>query len=232
MKKVKIYIDSADKKVLLSLADNKEVKGFTTNPSFMKLAGVKNYEKFAKEVLQKIKKPISFEVIADDFDEMEKQARLISSWGKNVFVKIPITNTDGKSTYSLIEKLSIDKIKLNITAITTVAQVKKIIPAVNSKTKTIISVFAGRIADTGRDPSPIMSSCAKIIKGYKNIELLWASYREPFNVIQAEKVSCDIITVKSDFLSKKGNFKRSLVDVSLDTVKQFYKDAHDSNFKL
>jgi transaldolase len=232
-KKIKIFIDSADTKTILGFAKNLHVKGFTTNPSFMRLAGVVDYKKFAKNILKNIKGlPISFEVIADDFASMENQARLLASWGKNVYVKIPITNTKKESSFDLVKKLSDDKIKLNITAVTTFGQIKKIAPAINPKTPAIISIFAGRIADTGKDPAPIVIKSAQYLKKFKNIKLLWASYREIINFVQAEKCGCDIITVRPDLIEKLKDLGKPLLEVSLDTVRKFYKDANDSKYKL
>jgi len=231
--KIKIFADGADKKSILLLAKKSWVKGFTTNPTLMRKAGITNYQAFAKEILAKIKiKPISFEVFSDDFSEMERQAKLIASWGKNVYIKIPITNTKGKSSSALIKKLSKEGIKLNITAIFTLLQIKHILPALSKKTPVIISVFAGRIADTGKDPMPLMKTAKKLLKKYPKAELLWASPRELLNIFQAEKTGCDIITVQPDILAKSALIGKNLKTFSLETVKMFYEDAKSVGYKL
>ena len=232
-KKIKIYADGSNFQEMINLNQDNKIKGFTTNPSLMKKEGVKNYEKFAKEILKKIKsKPISFEVFSDNLDKMELEALKISKWGKNVFVKIPITNSKGKSTAKLIHKLNSLGINCNITAIFTISQVKHLIKNVNFKSKNIFSIFAGRIADTGKDPKKIILETIKLTKKIKKIEILWASVREPFNLIQAENYGCHIITVTPDIIKKTNKFNYSLSQYSIDTVKQFYIDAKKSKFKL
>ena len=209
------------------------IKGLTTNPSLMKKAGILDYQKFALEILSEIKeKPISFEVFSDEFDEMENQARIINSWAKNVYVKIPITNTKQISSFSLINKLSNDNIKLNITAITTAAPGKKILPSLNKNTPSIISVFAGRIADTGNDPLPVMKECLEILKDYPKAELLWASPRELLNIFQAEDIGCNIITVTKNIIDKFKFINYDLDQYSLDTVKDFYNDSLMAKYKI
>ena len=231
--KVKIFSDGADKKDMLDMNSKNFIKGLTTNPTLMKKAGIKDYEAFAKDILSTIKeKPISFEVFSDDFNEMEKQAMEITSWADNVYVKIPITNTKKESSKELIQRLAEKKVKLNITAIMTLDQVKTVLSVLNNKVPSIISVFAGRIADTGKDPVPLMKECLKEMKINSKSELLWASPREFLNIIQADQIGCHIITVTKDIIKKSQFFNYDLEDYSLDTVKMFYKDAEDANFKI
>lgn len=220
---IKIFADGADLNEMIRIYKEGMVQGFTTNPTLMKKAGVKDYETFAKLILKEIPDlPISFEVFSDDFDEMEIEVKKIASWGNNVYVKIPITNTKGESTYSLVKRLSDDGIKLNITAILTLKQVKHILPALSGKN--IISVFAGRIADTGRNPIPIMRNAKYELQLSENM-LLWASCREVYNIIQAEECNCDIITVTSDILKKLPMLGKDLEELSLETVRMFYNDS-------
>ncbi len=231
--KIKIFSDGADKKEMLDMNSKTLIKGFTTNPSLMKKTGIKNYEAFAKDILSIIKeKPISFEVFSDDFDEMEKQAIKIASWADNVYVKIPITNTKKQNSANLIKRLSEKKVKLNITAIMTLDQVKTAIKMLDKKIPNIISVFAGRIADTGRDPIPIMKDCLNEVKNNPNSELLWASSRELLNIIQADSIGCHIITVTNDIINKLKLINLDLEEYSLNTVKAFYKDASEANFNI
>jgi len=231
--KVKIFCDGADKKDMLEMNNKTFIKGLTTNPSLMKKAGIKDYEVFAKDILSTIKeKPISFEVFSDDFNEMEKQAMKITSWADNVYVKIPITNTKKESSKELIKRLAKKKIKLNITAIFTVDQVKTTLSALDNNVPSIISVFCGRIADTGRDPIPLMSDCLKEMKINSKSELLWASPRELFNIIQADQIGCHIITVTKDVIKKLQFINYNLEEYSLDTVKMFHKDAVEAGFKI
>ena len=231
--KVKIFSDGADKEDMLDMASKIFIRGLTTNPTLMKKAGIKDYEAFAKDILSTIKeKPISFEVFSDDFDEMEKQAMKITSWADNVYVKIPVTNTKKESSKELIKRLVEKKIKLNITAIMTLDQVKTVLSVLENKVPSIISVFAGRIADTGRDPIPLMNDCLKEMKINSNSELLWASPRELLNIIQADQIGCHIITVTKDIIKKLQFIDYDLKDYSLDTVKMFYKDAVDAGFKI
>lgn len=231
--KIKIFADGADKNEILKYFNEKFIKGFTTNPTLMKKDGVTNYELFAKEILNKIiDLPVSFEVFSDDFKSMEREARIIDSWGKNVYVKIPITNTKCESSIPLIKKLSLEGISLNITAMLTIDQVEDVAKALSPNTKAIVSVFAGRIADTGRNPIPIMKESARILKNNPNHELLWASCREILNIFQAEECGCDIITVTYDILKKLPIIGKDLNKLSLDTVKMFYNDAQSTGFKI
>ena len=231
--KVKIFSDGADKKDMLEMNSKTFIKGLTTNPSLMKKAGIKDYETFAKDILSTIKeKPISFEVFSDDFDDMEKQAMEIASWAANVYVKIPITNTKKESSKELVQRLAKKKVKLNITAIMTLDQVKTVLSVLDNKVPGVISVFAGRIADTGKDPIPLMKECLKEMKINPKSELLWASPRELLNIIQADQIGCHIITVTKDIIKKLQFIDYDLKDYSLDTVKIFYKDAVDAGFKI
>jgi len=224
--KIKIFADGANVIEMKRVYGEGIVKGFTTNPTLMKKDGVTDYVTFAKDVLTVIKDmPISFEVFSDDFDSMEKQARLIGSWGENVYIKIPVTNTKGETSYELIKKLTSDGLKLNITAIMTTEQVEKVMDSISENTKTIISVFAGRIADTGRDPIPYMKRSLEIVKKNSNAELLWASSRELLNIIQADECGCDIVTVTNDIIKKLIMINKDLDELSLDTVNMFYNDA-------
>lgn len=231
--KIKIFADGANVDEMEGLYKGGIVKGFTTNPTLMKKDGVKNYKEFAIEVLRRIPDlPISFEVFSDDFESMEKEAREINSWGSNVYVKIPITNTKGESSGNLIRKLSNDGINLNVTAILTTEQVKKVVQSITEKSKTIISVFAGRAADTGRNPIPIIEESLNIIRSSPNAELLWASSRELLNIFQAEECGCHIITVTNDLLKKLRMVGKDLDELSLDTVKMFYNDAVSVGYKI
>ena len=230
--KIKIYADGSDKNEMIKLyKNNKIISGFTTNPSLMRKAGVLNYLEFLQEVTSVIKDvPISFEVFADDLVEMEKQAEIISSYGNNIFVKIPVTNTKGESTKELIKKLLDKNIKVNITAVMTRKQIKELIPFMKSSTDVILSVFAGRIADTGIDPKSIVKYAIK--NKSTNVQVLWASPREVYNVYEADKISCDIITITVDLINKLSLSNKSLQEYSLDTVKMFYNDARASNYSL
>ena len=231
--KIKIFSDGADKEDMLNMNSKNFIKGLTTNPSLMKKAGIKDYEVFAKDILSTIKKkPISFEVFSDDFDAMEKQAMKITSWADNVYVKIPVTNTKKQSSKELIRRLADKKVKLNITAIMTTDQVKTVLSVLNKNVPSIISVFAGRIADTGRDPIPLMKDCLNEMKINLKSELLWASPRELLNIIQADQIGCHIITVTKDIIKKLQFINYNLEEYSLDTVKTFYKDAVDANFNI
>jgi len=231
--KVKIFADGADKAGMLEMASKSFVKGLTTNPTLMKKAGIVDYKAFALEILSEIKeKPISFEVFSDDFDEMEKQALEIASWGENVYVKLPITNTKGEPIYNLISKLAIKKVKLNVTAIMTLEQVKNVVSNLNPSVPSYVSVFAGRIADTGRDPLPLMIDCVSALKANPLAELIWASPRELFNIFQADQIGCQVITVTNDVLKKLDLVGKDLNDYSLDTVKMFYNDAKSAGFSI
>ncbi len=232
--KIKIFADGANLSSMLELYKTGFIKGFTTNPTLMRKDGVKIYEEFAKSVLREIKDlPISFEVFADDFNSMEMEAKKIFSWGENVYVKIPITNTKGESSINLIRKLSSEGLSLNVTAMLTLEQVKDVVNAVDNNSRTIISVFAGRIADTGRDPIPIMTEAREIINRSKSTaELLWASSRELLNIIHAENCKCDVITVTNDLLKKIPLIGKNLSELSLDTVKMFNNDAVTAGYKI
>lgn len=230
---VQLYADGAEKAAMLELAKKPFVKGFTTNPTLMRKGGVTDYVAFAKEIVAAIPdKPISFEVFSDEFPEMERQAKLISSWGDNVYVKIPITNTKGESSIPLIKKLVAQKIKVNVTAILTLAQVKAVADVLSPKISSVVSVFAGRIADTGRDPVPVMKKAKQLLAKNKKAELLWASTREVFNILQAESVGCHIITVPNDILKKLDKLGYDLGALSLDTVKMFYRDGTEAGYRL
>ena len=231
--KIKIFCDSANFKTIKKMSKNPLVKGFTTNPSLMKLSGAKNYEKYSKKLLKVCKnKPISFEVFADDAKEMVQQALKIRSWGKNVYVKIPVINTKGIFSGKAIRQLGDKKINLNITAVYTIAQVRKIIKNINKNSKVIISIFAGRMADAGNDPVPIIKESVKLTKKIKNVEILWASTREAYNYIQAKDYKCSIITMPPTIIEKISKFGKTLNSLSLETVKKFFLDSKKSNFKL
>jgi transaldolase len=230
---IKIFADGADIAGILELAENPLVKGFTTTPTLMHRAGVVEYERFAREVLDVVREvPVSFEVIADTFDDMARQARRIATWADNVYVKIPITNTSAESSVDLIRDLTADGLKLNVTALTTLEQVEAMSSALSPAVPSIVSVFAGRIADTGVDPVPVMEESLKILAPLPDAELLWASPRELLNVVQAEKCGCHIITVTHDLLRKLSGLGRDLAAVSLDTVTMFHDDAVSSGLTL
>jgi len=231
--KIKLFADGADLSAMKEAYREGVVKGFTTNPTLMKKAGITDYEAFAKDVLSEITDlPISFEVFSDKFEAMEQEARKIASWGPNVNIKIPITNTKGESSVPLIKKLSADGLSLNVTAILTLEQVKAVAGALTDGVKSIVSVFAGRIADTGRDPVPYMTEAAAILKSRPSVELLWASSRELLNIFQAQQCGCHIITVTNDILKKLSMVGKDLTALSLDTVKMFYHDARSSGYRL
>ena len=232
--KIQIFADGADKAGILELNAKPYVKGMTTNPSLMKKSGVKDYEAFAREILQSVTaKPISFEVFSDEFAEMRRQAAKIKTWGKNVYVKIPITNSRGESSLPLIRDLAQEGVKLNITAILTLKQVEGVAGALNPAIPSVVSVFAGRIADTGVDPMPAMRACGPLLKGQPKAELLWASTREVLNIFQAEETGCKIITVPHDIIAKAVKMVGTdLAEVSLDTVKGFLKDTTEAGFKI
>lgn len=231
--KVKIFADGAEKAGILELYRQPWIRGFTTNPTLMRKAGVVDYRAFAKEILQVVSdRPISFEVFSDDFEEMERQAREIAAWGDNVYVKIPITNTRGASSKELAQRLADRQIKLNLTALLTLEQVKHIAPALKHSPAAYISVFAGRIADTGRDPVPLMREAVEFLKAFPNIELIWASPRELLNLFQADAIGCHIITITHDMLQKLSLIGRDLDEYSLDTVKMFHHDALKAGFDL
>ena len=230
---IKIFADGADLDGMLKLYANPHIKGFTTNPTLMRKAGIKDYAAFAGEVLGAIPdRPVSLEVFADEFDEMDEQAREIASWGANVNVKIPITNTRGESAAPLIARLSAAGVQVNVTAIMTVAQVQAVAGALDPKTPAIVSVFAGRIADTGRDPIPVMTEALDILSGRPKAELLWASPREILNIFQADAIGCHIITVTHDMLAKLTSVDKDLDEFSLDTVKMFHRDAAAAGYSI
>ena len=231
--KTKIFCDSADYKIIKKFAKSHLVQGFTTNPSLMRLAGAKNYENYAKKILTICSsKPISFEVFADNADQMIKQGLKIKKWGRNVYVKIPVTNSKGKFSGKAIRYLSHKNVKLNITAVYTTQQTRKIISNLNKNTKSIISIFAGRMSDVGKDPVPIFKECVKLTKKYKKIQILWASTREPYNFIQAKQIGCNIITMPTKIIEKVSKFGKSFQSLTIDTVKKFLIDSEESNFKL
>jgi transaldolase len=231
--KVKLFADGADLAGMKEMAANPLIKGFTTNPTLMRKAGIADYAAFAREVLKAIPdRPVSFEVFADEFAEMEAQALEIASWGRNVSVKIPVTNTRKEFSGALIERLSKAGVKLNVTAVMTLAQVKQITEKLSAKTPAIISVFAGRIADTGRDPMPIMAKAVQVMKARPKAELIWASPRELLNVFQADAVGCHIITATNDILKKLSLVGKDLDQYSLETVEMFYKDARAAGYTI
>jgi transaldolase len=231
--KIKIFADGADFSGIVNYNKKKFIKGLTTNPSLMKKSGVKNYTTFAKKILKIVnKKPISFEVFSDEFEGMYNQAKKIASWGNNVYVKIPVTNTKGVGSYKLIKKLSNENIKLNVTAIFTEDQVKKVINSLNPEVKSIISIFAGRIADTGENPEFLIKKTLKLLKKNKNCEILWASTRELYNILSASSIGCHIITVPNNILDKLNLFGYNLKNYSLETVKEFYRDAKKAGFVI
>lgn len=230
---IKIFADGADLVSIEKLNMDQNISGFTTNPSLMKKAGVTDYKKFCQDVLKITKdKPVSFEIFSDDLDKMYDQANEIASWGKSIFVKIPITNSKGEKTSGLIKKLLENKVKCNVTAILTIQQVKEIYEISNFETEVIISIFAGRIADTGIDPIPMMTEAVNICKTKKNIEILWASTRELINIYQANQINCQIITVPHDILKKIPLIGKNLDDLSLETVQMFLNDATKAGFKI
>jgi transaldolase len=231
--KVKIFADGADKTGMLEMASKSLIKGLTTNPTLMRKAGITSYKDFALEILSEVKdKPISFEVFSDDFNEMERQALEIASWGENVYVKIPVMNTKKEPAYDLISKLSDQNVKLNVTALMTNIQVKDVAERLNTSVPSYISVFAGRVADTGIDPVPQMKSAVDIIRVNPKIELIWASPRELLNIFQADEIGCQIITVTNDVLKKLDLVGKNLDEYSLDTVKMFYNDAKSAGYSI
>lgn len=230
---VRIFADGAEKAGMLEMYAKPYIKGFTTNPTLMHKAGLTDYRAFAHEILEAIPdRPISFEVFSDEFGDMERQAREIATWGDNVYVKIPVTNTRREPAYDLVRRLSKEGIKLNITAIMTVDQVRHVVDKVKEGAPSCISVFAGRIADTGRDPVPLMAECVDILKAAPAAELIWASPRELLNIMQADAIGCHIITVTNDILKKLTLVGKDLSDYSLDTVKMFFDDGRKAGFTL
>jgi transaldolase len=231
--RVKIFADGADKAGMMKQRDNPIIKGFTTNPTLMRKAGISDYESFAKEILSLIKdRPVSFEVFSDDFDEMYDQARKIGAWGGNVYVKIPVTNTRGESAVPLLKRLAVTGVKLNVTALFTPHQVEQVSSALADSAPSCISVFAGRIADAGEDPLPVMRKSLAIMAAHKQQELIWASPRELYNLVQAHDIGCHIITVTNDILAKLSLLGKDLNEFSLDTVKMFRNDAIVAGFRI
>ena len=231
--KIKIFCDSADYATIKKLNNNSLVSGFTTNPSLMKLSGAKNYKNYSLKLLKVCKKKaISLEVFGDTFDQMLRQAMIINSWGKNVYVKIPIVNSKGLYSGKVINALSKKGIKLNITAVYTVKQVKKILKSINKNSKTIISIFSGRMSDVGKDPIPIIKESVRLTKKMKKVEILWASTREAYNYLQAKDYGCSIITMPPAIIKKISKFGKTYQELTLDTVRKFLKDSIESNFKI
>jgi len=230
---VKIFADGARRSDMLELHSRPYIKGLTTNPTLMRKAGIANYRAFAQDILSEITdKPVCFEVLADEFAEMERQATEIAGWADNVYVKIPVTNTQGESCRSLVKRLTDRRVKVNVTAVMTLAQVRDIVPALNPAVASYVSVFAGRIADTGIDPVPVMKEAVQLLKSNTKAELVWASSREPYNIFQADAIGCHVITVTSDILSKLSLIGCDLTEYSLDTVKMFHDDAQSAGFSL
>jgi transaldolase len=231
--RVKLFADGAEKSGMLEMYAKPYIRGFTTNPTLMHKAGLTDYRGFARSIVEAIPdRPISFEVFSDEFDEMERQAREIATWGENVYVKIPVTNTRREPAYELVRRLSSDGVKLNVTAILTNDQVRAVTEAVKDGAPSCVSVFAGRIADTGRDPVPIMRECVGILSAAPRAELIWASPRELLNIFQADEIGCHIITVTNDILKKLSLVGKDLADYSLDTVKMFFEDGRKAGFTL
>jgi transaldolase len=231
--KIKLFADGADKAAMLALYRNPLISGFTTNPTLMHKAGISDYESFARDILSEIRdRPISLEVFADEFDEMERQARLIASWGPNVYVKIPVTNTRREPALDLIYRLSHAGIRLNVTALLALDQVRDVAAVLAGGAPSCVSVFAGRVADTGRDPVPLMAAAVEMVSIHPGMELIWASPRELLNIFQADSIGCHIITATPDILQKLSLVGKDLHDYSLETVKMFHSDASKSGFKV
>jgi transaldolase len=231
--RVKIFADGADKAGMLEMHAKPYIKGLTTNPTLMRKAGITDYRAFAREILDLIRdKPISFEVFSDDFKEMERQAMEIASWGRNVYVKIPVTNTKTESSCGLVHRLAERRVQLNVTALMTLQQVRDVVDALDRETPSYVSVFAGRIADTGRDPLPLMAAAVELLALKPKAELIWASPRELLNIFHADEIGCHVITVTNDILKKLDLVGKDLDDYSLDTVKMFRNDAVAANFRL
>jgi transaldolase len=230
---VKVFADGADRGGILELYANPLIKGFTTNPSLMRKAEVEDYEWFARDILQVVRdRPFSFEVFADDHKEMERQALKISAWGENVYVKIPVTNTKGEPTGELLRRLSRSGVKVNVTALMTARQVEAVVESISDGPAAYVSVFAGRVADSGRDPIPIMRNSLAVLRDFPLVELIWASPREILNIVQAHEIGCDIITVTHDLLQKLPTLGKGLDEFSLDTVKMFHRDAGAAGYEL
>ena len=232
-KNTKIFCDIAELKIIQKFNKKKIVKGFTTNPSLMKKAGAKDYKSYSKKILKICKnKPVSLEVFADDYIGMREQAQKINRWGRNVYVKIPVSNSKGVFMGKIIKELNNNKVKLNITAVYNFKQTKKILKSIDKKTKVIISIFSGRAGDTGKDPVPEIKKSVKAAKKFKNVEILWASVREPYNYIQAKQLGCHIITVPPTIIEKIEKFGKSYNELTIDTVRTFYSDALSAGFKI
>jgi transaldolase len=230
---VRVFADGADISSIRKLADDPLIAGFTTNPTLMRRAGVDDYEQFAHELLECVTdRPISFEVFSDDFDEMDRQAHKIASWADNVYVKIPITNTEGTSSLDLARRLTHDGVRINITALMTNEQVDAAADALEGGDPAFVSIFAGRIADTGREPEPIMAQALETLRPLPDVQLIWASPREVLNIVQADRIGCHIITVTHDLLTKVGLLRRDLTEFSLDTVRMFHRDAAAAGYTL
>jgi transaldolase len=230
---VKVFADGADRDGILRLYANPLIRGFTTNPTLMRKAGVEDYEWFARDILQAVPdRPFSFEVLADDHKAMERQALKISSWGDNVYVKIPVTNTKGEPTGELLRRLSRSGVKVNVTALMTARQVEAVVESISDAPAAYVSVFAGRVADSGRDPIPVLLDCLAVLRDLPLVELIWASPREILNVIQAHEIGCDIITVTHELLQKLPMLGKGLDEYSLDTVKMFHRDAGTAGYVL
>ena len=229
---IKIYCDNADLKLIKKFNTKNLVKGFTTNPSLMRSAGAKDYKEYSEKILKTTKKPVSLEVFADNIDEMISQGLTISKWSKNVYVKIPIVNSKGLFTGKAIKYLNNKKIKLNITAVYSTDQTRKILKNINMNSKVIISIFAGRMADSGKDPLPVFRESIKLSKKFKNVEILWASTREAYNYLEAKNLGCHIITIPPKIIEKIEKFGKSKRNLTIDTVKGFLSDSRKSNFKI
>ena len=231
--KINLFADGADKATILALCGDDRIKGFTTNPTLMRKAGITDYQRFAREILEHVvDRPISFEVFADDFEQMHAQACRIASWGKNVYVKIPITNTNGEPAYDIIRRLSLTGVKVNVTALMTLDQVQATVHALEGGAPACVSIFAGRIADTGRDPVPMMRRAVEMLAVNSRLELIWASPRELLNVFQADAIGCHIITATREILAKLDLIGKDLDQYSLETVQMFYNDATASGYTL
>jgi transaldolase len=231
--KVQIFADGADKAGMLEMYAKPYIKGLTTNPTLMKKVGITDYRAFCKDILSSIKdRPLSFEVFSDDFAEMERQAMEIASWGSNVYVKIPVTNTKKETCYALVKRLTAEGVKVNVTALMTLAQTRDVVATLNPNVPSYVSIFAGRIADTGRDPVPLMAAAVEMLKVAPAAELIWASPRELLNIFQADDIGCQVITVTNDILKKLSLVNYDLEEYSLDTVKMFYNDAVSADFKI
>jgi len=231
--KIKIFADGASLPGILEMSRNPLISGFTTNPTLMRKAGITDYEAFAHEALQVVTSlPISFEVFSDELPEMERQALKIASWGDNVYVKIPSTNTHGESTHELAARLTASRVKLNVSAMTTPEHLARMLPSLAGGPPAIASIFAGRVADSGRDPLPLMRECLELIQSAPNVELLWASPRELFNLIQADEIGCHIITMTNDLISKIPTLGKNLDEFALDTVKMFARDSEAAGYRL